>query len=767
MKRPPRTPLHADAPHESAFQHVSGRARYVDDLAEPHGCLTAFILTSPHPHARIVSRDASRARLPGVHGIFFAQDIPGNQHIGPIGHDEPVLAEDRVFCVGQAVALIVADDEATCRAAAALVDVAYEALPALCTIDEAVAAGAFIGETHTIARGDLADAFTRSTLIVDTEVRSGGQDHFYLETQVSLAIPQEQGCMRVISSTQHPTEVQVDVAQALAIGRHQVVVEQPRMGGAFGGKESQASNLAVLAAVAASKLNRPVKLWFDRGQDMVQTGKRHPFRSIVRAGFDADGVLLAFDVDIVADGGWVTDLSPAIVDRALFHLDSSYFIEACRFVGRVARTHTVSNTAFRGFGGPQGMLVVDQVLTEAAERLGIDPAEIRRRNYYGDAPRDRAPYGQTITHNRLARVTEELLAEANYARRRAQIDAFNRAQPHVRRGLGFQPVKFGISFTNSLLNQAGALVLLYTDGTVQLNHGGTEMGQGLHTKMRAVCAHELGLEVAEVRVMTTATDKVPNTSATAASSGSDLNGQAVRNACLTLKERLQPVVCEMLGVPSATPLVFAGGRIAPIDGSGPGVSVAEAAARAWATHVSLAATGYYATPGIGYDRSKGRGTPFYYYAYGGSVVEVEVSVLTGEYRLRRVDVLHDVGNPLVPSIDVGQVEGGFMQGFGWLSMEELVWRDGHLLTHGASTYKIPAAGDAPEDFRVRLLERAPQPGVIHGSKAVGEPPFMLAIGFVTALRHAIASLGPPGRAVHLEVPCTPEAVLRAVVRQQT
>jgi xanthine dehydrogenase large subunit len=629
-----------------------------------------------------------------------------------------------------------------------------------------VEAGSFLSEPHTIRRGEPDAALAAAPVRLSGDCMTGAQDHFYLETQVSLAVPGEDEAVHLWCSTQHPSEVQAIVAGVLGVGRHQVVVEVPRMGGGFGGKETQAAPFAALAALGARVTGRPVKVWLNRDQDMVSTGKRHPFWGRYDAGFDSEGRLLALKVELISDGGWSSDLSRAILDRALFHLDNAYFVPALSFTGQVARTNLPSNTAFRGFGGPQGMFVMEEVLNRAAERLGLDPTVVRERNYYKDAPANVTHYGQVVEGNRLQRIHAELMASSDYARRRAEIDAFNASSRWTKRGIGFQPVKFGISFTTSFLNQAGALVVVYTDGTVQLNHGGTEMGQGLHTKMRAVCAHELGVAPERVRVMHTATDKVPNTSATAASSGSDLNGQAVKQACEVIRERLRPVAARLLKLErggEADALVFTGGRVFLHSHPERSVSFTEVVHAAYLAQVSLSATGYYRTPDISYDRVAGRGKPFHYYAFGAAVVEVEVSGLTGEHRVRRVDILHDVGTSLVPSIDKGQVEGGFIQGLGWLTCEEVLFdAKGRLLTHSPDTYKIPAVGDAPEDFRVSLLERAPQDSTIHGSKAVGEPPFMLAIGAVTALRQAISAFGPPRTPVELASPATPEAILRAV-----
>jgi xanthine dehydrogenase large subunit len=665
---------------------------------------------------------------------------------------------------GQPVALVVAETIEVARQALALIDVGYEPLPAVLTIPEAREAESFLTKPHTIARGDVEQALASAAHVVEATFTNGAQDHFYLETQASLAVPGEGETMHVYASSQHPTEAQKMIASVLGVGSNQVVCEVPRMGGAFGGKESQSTPFACLAALGAKLLNRPVRVRLDRTDDMAITGKRHPFQTHYRAGFDDDGRLVALAADLFADGGWSIDLSPAIMDRALFHADNAYYIEHIRITGQAVRTNLPSNTAFRGFGGPQGMLVVEDAIHRFSERRGVDPLEVRRRNYYGDAPRDRTHYGQQITHNRLDRVTDELLASSDYAARRAEIDTFNASSRFVRRGLAFQPIKFGISFTNSILNQAGAFLLVYTDGTVQLNHGGTEMGQGLHSKMIAVAAHELGVAPDTIRVMHTATDKVPNTSATAASSGSDLNGQAVADAATTLRSRMRPIAAKMLDA-EASRVRFQDGVVYSLDAPDRRVRFSDLARQCWLDRVSLAATGYYATPGIWYDHEQGRGEPFYYYAYGAAVTEVELHALTGEHRVRRVDILHDVGRSLLPGIDRGQVEGGYVQGLGWLTCEEVLHGgDGRGLTIGPSTYKIPAYGDAPVDFRVALLERAPQEGVIHGSKAVGEPPFMLAISALGALRHAIASFG-PGE-VSLGAPATPEALLRAVDAQQ-
>jgi xanthine dehydrogenase large subunit len=763
----PRSPLHQPSVHESSLRHTSGEALYIDDLPVPPGLLHAHIVTSPHPRARILRRELALARAaPGVLAVLDARDVPGVNDVGPVVHDEELFASEEVHFVGQSLALVLAQTPAQARRAAALVEFEYEPLPAILTVQEAVAQGSFLGEPHLIERGDPAQALQGAPLRLKGELHSPAQDHFYLETHISLALPVEGGAVHLYCSTQHPSEVQAIVARVLGVGRHQVVVEVPRMGGAFGGKETQAAQFAAMAALGAAVTGRPVKVWLDRDQDMLTTGKRHPFWTRWEAGLDEEGRILALVVRTFSNGGFSTDLSVAILDRCLLHIDNCYFVPALRFEGRVARTNLPSNTAFRGFGGPQGMLIVEQVLCRAAERLGLDSAEIRRRNFYGRPPRDLTPYGQPLPpeQNRLQRLHDELLEGCAYHSRREEIARFNAASKHLKRGLAFQPVKFGISFTTSFLNQAAALVNVYSDGTVQLSHGGTEMGQGLHTKMMAICAHELGVPVSAIRAMNTATDKVPNTSATAASSGADLNGQAIQAACEVLRARLRPVAAALLQVEPAQ-VVFEQGYVHSVTHPELRLPFSRVTQQAYLSQVPMSATGYYRTPDLDYDRKAGCGRPFHYHAFGAAVVEVEVSGITGEHRLLRVDILHDVGRSLVPNIDVGQVEGAFVQGWGWLTIEELRCdSSGRLLTHGPGTYKIPAMGDVPRAFNVRLLEGAAQEGVIHGSKAVGEPPLMLAIGVVTALRQAVSAFGPPAVEVELDLPCTPEAVLRGIER---
>ncbi len=767
LAAPPELPPDAPAPHESAVGHVTGVARYVDDARPPQGQLETWPVCAPHARARIVHRDVTAARaLPGVRAVLLAEDVPGENDVGAVRKDEILLADKEISFHGQLVALVVGDTLEACRLAAAAVKVEYEPLPPILTITDALAAESFHTAPHRIRRGDPDAELAREGRTLRGEFAFGGQEHFYLESQAAWADPGEDGTMFVQSSTQHPSEIQAVVAHVLHVPRHKVVVQSPRMGGGFGGKETQGNTWAALAALAAHHTGRPVRVRPNRDQDMILTGKRHPFLARYEAGFEPDGTLRAVRVELFANGGWSLDLSSAITDRALFHLDSSYYIPHVDFCGRAVKTNLVSNTAFRGFGGPQGMLIMEEIIDRVARHLGLPPEAVRERNlYHGSGETNTTHYGQEIGDNRLQHIWHTLMESSDFAARREEVRAWNDAHIHHKRGLAITPVKFGISFTISHLNQAGAHVLIYQDGSVQVNHGGTEMGQGLHTKMLTVAAHELGLPFDRVRIMQTRTDQVPNTSPTAASSGSDLNGQAVRAACVTLRERLAPVAADLLGHPpeDALRLLFADGNVFHPDRPERVLPFAEVALKAYLARVSLAATGYYATPGIKYDHGTGRGTPFYYYACGAAVSEVEVDGFTGAHRVRRVDILHDAGRSINPGVDRGQVEGAFTQGMGWLTCEELRWdREGRLQTHAPSTYKIPAFGDTPEDFRVTLLPNAAEDKVIHGSKAVGEPPLMLAISVREAIRDAVAAFGDGGGTVDLPSPATGEAIFLRV-----
>ena len=757
-----------DLHHESAVGHVTGRALYVDDSAQRRRMLESWPVCAPHARAKIVRRDATAARnVPGVVCVLLAEDIPGLNNTGPVRHDEPLLAETEVSFHGQIIAWVVGETAAICRAAAALVEVQYEPLPAIVGLPAAIAQNSYHTEPHTLARGDVATALSAAPLKLTGEFEFGGQEHFYLETQAAWAEAGEDGTVLVNSSTQHPSEIQAIVAEVLHQPRHKVVVQAPRMGGGFGGKETQGNAFAALVALASVKSGRPVRVQLDRDLDMKLTGKRHPFHARFTVAHDDAGHLLAAHVELVSDGGWSLDLSTPINDRALFHLDNAYYIPAVYFTGRVAKTNVTSHTAFRGFGGPQGMLVIEEIVDRVARRLGLPPEVVRERNlYHGTGETNRTHYNEDIGDNRIQDIWAQVMAKADFTRRRGEVAAWNLAHPHMKRGLAVTPVKFGISFTLSQYNQAGAYVVIYTDGTVQVNHGGTEMGQGLHTKILGIAMRELGLPAASIRLMITSTDKVPNTSATAASSGADLNGAAVAAACSTLRERLAGVAGELLAIAPAQ-VEFMHGCASERGNQSNKVPFAKVCSHAHATRVSLAAAGYYKTPDVKWDWATASGRPFHYFACGAAVAEVEIDGFNGMHRVRRVDIVHDVGDSLNPSVDRGQIEGGFVQGMGWLTREELKWdQDGRLLTHSASTYQIPAFSDAPVEFNVTLLPKAAQPNTIHGSKAVGEPPLMLAFSVREAIRDAVAAFGQPGGEVRLASPATGEAIFAAILVRQ-
>jgi xanthine dehydrogenase large subunit len=769
-EKPASTDVSRALHHESARGHVSGGALYVDDLAQRRPMLEAWPVCSTHARARIRRRSAEKARnAPGVVAVLMAEDIPGLNNVGTARHDEPLLAADEVFYHGQLIALVVGSTIRDCRAAAALVEVEYEPLTPILGIKEAIAQDSFLTDPHTLTRGDCQKALAAAPHRLDGELSSGGQEHFYLETHAAWAEPGEKGTIFVCSSTQHPSEIQAIIGEVLGTPRNNIVVQAPRMGGAFGGKEVQGNTFAALVALAVVKTGKPVRMQLDRDLDIMITGKRHPFWSTYSAGYDDDGRLLGVRVDIFSDGGWSLDLSQPIIDRALFHLDNIYYLPSVSFTGRVVRTNVTSHTAFRGFGGPQGMLVVEEIMDRVARRLGLAPEVVRERNmYHGSGETNTTHYGEDIGDNRLQTAWKQALRQAEFPKRRQEIDAWNRQHDRVKRGLAVTGEKFGISFTLAAYNQGGALVLIYQDGTVQVNHGGTEMGQGLHTKVLGVAMRELGLPASAFRLMPTSTDKVPNTSATAASSGSDLNGAAVKAACVTLRERLAPVAAELLcarlgEAVSPDQVVFKDGFVQPAAGPQTRVPFAEVCRAAYTRRISLSATGYYATPGITWNWEKQEGKPFYYFACGAAVSEVEVDGYTGMHRVLRTDIVHDVGESLNPGVDRGQIEGGFVQGVGWLTREELAWdKDGRLLTHSASTYQIPAISDAPLEMHITMLTQAAQQGTIHGSKAVGEPPLMLAFSVREAIRDAISSFGKPGGEIALPAPSTAEAIFTAI-----
>lgn len=751
--------------HESAVGHVTGKAIYTDDQRLPPGMVFLYPVMSPYAHARIVKVDLSDAlAVEGVLTVLTAEDIPGKNNTGVIRADEPLLPTHTVSYWGQPVVWVVGETESAARLGSERIRIDYSPLEAILSIPEAIAAAQFHGSPDVCHRGDPESAFALGTHVLEGEVAMNGQDHFYLETQISWAIPDSEGNMQVYSSTQHPTSTQRVVAQVLGVQDNQVVVTCMRMGGAFGGKESQANPWAAIAALAATKTGRPARVGFRRHQDMIITGKRHGFLGRYRVACDGAGFILALDLNLYGDAGWSLDLSPPVLLRAMLHVDNAYYIPNLVLKGYMAKTHRVSNTAFRGFGGPQGMLVIEEIMDRIARTVGLPPEVVRERNFYrGSGETNTTHYGQALVDNRILRVWSEVKNRANFDQRQAAIAQFNQQHAHRKRGLAITPVKFGISFNKKVYNQAGALILIYTDGSIQLNHGGTEMGQGLHTKMLQVTARALGVRTDRIRVMHTSTDKVPNTSATAASSGSDLNGQAVKDACETLKSRLAPVAAKLLGLDGPEEMVFEQGEVYCRSVPSKRIGFDAVVAAAYTDRISLAATGFYRTPNLSWDPDTYSGHPFYYFAYGAAVSEVEVDGFTGRFKLHQVDIVHDVGSSLDPMVDRGQIEGGFVQGMGWLTMEELIWdTEGRLRTYAPSTYKIPTISEVPEAFTVTLLERADQDGTIYGSKAVGEPPFMLAFSVREAIRAAVAAFGDRPNVVSLASPATPEAILMSI-----
>ncbi|OAN26098.1 xanthine dehydrogenase molybdopterin binding subunit [Pseudomonas oryzihabitans] len=751
--------------HESADKHVSGEALYIDDRLEFPNQLHVYARMSEHARARITHIDLSPCyQIPGVALAITAADVPGQLDIGAVLPGDPLLADGEVQYLGQPVLAVAATSLDAARRAAQAALIEYEPLEAILDVREALKREHFISPSHSHKLGDAAAALAAAPHRLQGELAIGGQEHFYLETQVASVMPTEDGGMLVYSSTQNPTEVQKQVAEVLGVSMNKVTVDMRRMGGGFGGKESQAGMPAALCAVFAHLTGRPVKMRLPRFEDMHMTGKRHPFHVEYDVGFDDDGRLLGIRFELAGNCGYSPDLSNAIIDRAMFHADNAYYLGNAQITGHRCKTHLASNTAYRGFGGPQGMLAIENVMDTIARHRGLDPLEVRRRNYYGKETRNLTHYHQVVEDNLLEELTADLAASSDYQTRREAIRDFNRNSPVLKKGLALTPVKFGISFTSSFLNQGGALVNVYTDGSIHLNHGGTEMGQGLNTKVAQVVAEVFQVDIARIQITATNTDKVPNTSPTAASSGTDLNGKAAQNAAQTIKDRLIDFASRHFHV-GPEEVDFRNGLVRVRDRL---LSFEELIQLAYVGQVSLSSTGYYRTPKIHYDRDQARGRPFYYYAFGAACSEVLIDTLTGEYRLLRTDILHDVGASLNPAIDIGQVEGGFVQGLGWLTMEELVWNDaGKLLTAGPSTYKIPAVSDVPPDLRVRLVENRQNPeATVFHSKAVGEPPFMLGISVWCALQDAVASVADYRFHPALDAPATPERVLWGVERMR-
>ncbi|GHE19671.1 xanthine dehydrogenase molybdopterin binding subunit [Halomonas urumqiensis] len=754
--------------HESAVKHVTGRAAYIDDLKAPADTLHVALGLSPVAHGNLNRLDLAALRAqPGVVDVIGFNDVPGHTDIGPVFPGDPIFVEREISYLGQVMFAVAADSQRAAREAVAaawregIVDI-EELAPSLDPV-AAAERGDFVRPTHVQESGDWQQALANSRHVVEGEQFVGGQEHFYLEGQACLVQPTEDEGVIVHTSNQHPSETQKLVAEVLGIPFHAVTVEMRRMGGGFGGKETQASPWACIAALIARRTGRAARVNLPRADDMRATGKRHPFHNRYRLGVDDQGVIQGGEITVIGDCGYSPDLSDAIVDRAMFHSDNAYSLGLARVTGHRARTHTASNTAFRGFGGPQGMMVIEAAMDDIARQIGEDPLTVRKRNLYREG-REITHYGQTVDQRQLLHdLITQLETSSEYWARREVITEFNARNPIIRRGLALTPVKFGISFTAKHLNQAGALLHVYTDGSVMINHGGTEMGQGLHTKICQVVARELSLDVEGVRITATRTDKVPNTSPTAASSGADLNGQAARDACVKLKARLFDFASEEYALDREGMRMEAGYLVAGEGESERRIPWGELVQAAYIGRISLSEKGFYATPLIHYDRNTGQGRPFYYYAFGAAVAEVSVDTLSGEYQVDRVDILHDVGDSLNPAIDLGQVEGGFIQGMGWMTSEELKWNEaGRLISDGPATYKIPTYGDLPPVFNVNLMEGHPNSmASIYRSKAVGEPPFMLGMAVWSALRDALASLADYREAPRLDTPATPERVLMA------
>ena len=759
MNAPAKPATGASRPHESARAQVAGTATYIDDIPEIKGTLHAAPILSTVAHGKLNGVDTQAAlAMPGVRAVLLAADIPGDPILAAFGQDEPIFANDTVQHIGQVIGVVVADTVMQARRAARKVVLDIAPLPAVLTVHEAHKAKSYVLPPVHVARGDAAKGIANAAHTLRGQFEVGGQEHFYLEGQIAYVVPQEQKQWLVYSSTQHPGEVQHWVSHALGLPNSQVRVECRRMGGGFGGKETQAGHLAVWASLAAHKLHCPVKLRMDRDDDFMVTGKRHPFAYDYTVGFDATGLITGLQLTLLANCGFSADLSGPVADRAVFHSDNAYFLSDVAIASYRCKTNTQSHTAFRGFGGPQGVIAIETILGDIARHLGLDPLDVRLRNLYGTDERNVTHYQMTVEDNIARPLMTTLAQTSDYRARRDAIAQWNQTSPVIKRGLALTPVKFGISFTATLFNQAGALVHVYTDGSVQVNHGGTEMGQGLHTKVAQIVADELGVPFERVLVTASDTAKVPNASATAASSGTDLNGRAAQYAARTVRNNLAAFVGGMDGC-GAGAVSFAGGQINSPKNSRAFDDVVKAA---YANRIQLWSDGFYRTPKIHYDKTTLTGRPFYYFAYGAACTEVAIDTLTGESRVLKVDILHDVGTSINPALDIGQIEGGFIQGMGWLTTEQLVWNDrGYLATHAPSTYKIPATGDVPAHFKVDLWPEPNREDNVGGSKAVGEPPFMLAISVWEALREAAAAAG--GRVgVQMDAPATAENMLKAL-----
>ncbi|WP_413479227.1 xanthine dehydrogenase molybdopterin binding subunit [Vibrio hibernica] len=755
--------------HDSADKQVTGEAVYVDDRLEFPNQLHIYCRLSTEAHAKIISIDTSPCyEIDEVEIAITSKDIPGQLDIGAVFPGDPLLADGIVEYYGQPIIAVAAKDMETARKAALAAKIEFEPLPAILDVKEALEKEFFVHDTHVQQRGDYQTALASAKHVLEGHINVGGQEHFYLETQASSVVPSEDGGVIVYTSSQNPTEIQKVVAEVLGVSMHKVVVDMRRMGGGFGGKETQANAPACLAAVIARLTGKPAKMRLWRNDDMTMTGKRHPFYNQYKVGFDDDGRITGIDLSVAGNCGYSIDLSHSIVDRAMFHSDNAYYLGDAKVVGYRCKTHTASNTAYRGFGGPQGMMTIEHIMDEIAHHLGKDPLAVRKQNYYGLEDRNVTHYYQTVEDNCLFEITDQLEKTSEYQKRRQEIAQYNANSPILKKGIALTPVKFGISFTATFLNQAGALIHIYTDGSIHLNHGGTEMGQGLNIKVAQIVAQEFSVDVDQIQITATNTDKVPNTSPTAASSGTDLNGKAAQNAALTIKARLIEFAANHYKV-TPEEVVFNNGIVQVREQL---IPFADFIQQAYFNQVSLSSTGFYRTPKIYYDHEKACGRPFYYFAYGASCSEVIVDTLTGEYKILRADILHDVGASLNPAIDIGQIEGGFIQGVGWLTTEELVWNEkGRLMTNGPAGYKIPAIADMPIDFRTEIVQNRTNPeDTVFNSKAVGEPPFMLCMSVWSALKDAVHAVAlenvKPGDnvTVQLDTPATPERMLWAMER---
>jgi len=739
----------ATSAHNSAVQHVSGEAIFINDMDAGKNILYGHIVYSPFAAADILSIDTKEAlTIQGVHAILSAADIPGENQMGPVVKDEACLAMDECSFIGQAVLLIAANSRKAALEAAKRIKIEYSKKEAVIDLREAMESGALLSESKKVESGDVNRALGECDHVLEGELMSGPQEHWYLETQTCLAIPVEGRELKVYSSTQHPAETQTIISEILGIPRNAITVEVRRLGGAFGGKETQANHVAAWASLLAWKCNKAVKIHLDRDTDQIITGKRHPFLSKYKIGFSKEGMIKAFDVELNTDAGSSTDLTNAILERALFHVDNAYFIPNLRVFGRSWKTNKPSNTAFRGFGAPQGMLVIEEAIDRVARFLSIDAAMVRKANFYGEGNNNITHYGEAVENNHLHRMWDELTETSNYKNKKTAVEEFNASNRFLKQGIALSPVKFGISFTTTFLNQAGALVNIYADGSVVVNHGGIEMGQGLHTKIKRIAALELGISESRIRISPTCTDIVPNTSATAASSGADLNGMAVKDACSKLKSRLEPLLGDKESISEHT-----------FD---------KLVDEAWRERISLSATGFYRTPDIHFDREKGKGRPFHYFAFGMAVSVVQLDILTGYMKLLSTEILHDAGDSLHPEVDRGQVQGGFIQGLGWCTTEDMRYSNyGELLNHSPDTYKIPTTMDIPDSFVVNFLQAAPNPNTIRKSKAVGEPPFMLSFSVWLAIKDAIGAVAGNKKDPELSLPATNEVILHSIEKINT